>query len=395
MIADRMIPGLGVTGLALCVPAAAQTGADAPSVVSLTAGYTGDVVLTGGAGGDGRVRYLDDVQLSADVDGARLFGWHGVTARVNLLGNLGGAPNDGARTLQGIDNIEVAERRVRLYEAWVERRFGAAGHSLRVGLYDINSEFYVTPAARWLVMPAFGIGSELAASGPNGPSTYPLTALGARGRLTAGGGYAMAGIVNAEVGLVNGWQGLRTGGTPGGLLLFEAGIENDRAKIAVGAWRYTSAQPVFPSPGAAPDGTIARANGSYVLAQYRLSHAPANGPTAHVFTRVGIADGRTTPFGGGGQWGMLIERPFAARPDVILSLGINAGRITDAYRAVPPGAARPPRAETAIEVTYADRIAPFLTVQPDLQYIPTPAGADAGRPIVVALIRTRIEWSHP
>lgn len=397
MILDRIVPGVMVSGLALGQPVAAQTQEEAGSAIALAASYTGDVVATGGAGGDGRVRYLDDIQLSADLDGEQLIGWRGMTGRANLLANQGGMPNDGARTLQGIDNIEVAEHRVRLYEAWVEQRIGAAGHSVRLGLYDINSEFYANPAARWLVMPAFGIGSEFAASGPNGPSTYPLTALGVRGRATIGkhGGYVMAAMVNAEVGLLNGWQSLRGRGTRSGLLLGEAGIEGERTKIAVGAWFYTRRQPVFPPPGIESDGATARANGGYALMQYRVSGDRPDRPVVHVFGRVGIADGQTTPFGGGGQWGALIERPFAGRPESALSFGINTGRITDAYRTVPAGTPRPPRAETGLELTYADRIAPFLTIQPDLQYVFTPAGSDDRRPVIVALLRTRIEWSRP
>ncbi len=403
MISSRPIPAILLAGILpawpIATPVKAQTQTqtqDAGSPVVLSASYIGDMVLTGGPGGDGRVRYLDDVQLSADADGARLFGWQGMSARLNILSNVGGTPNDGARTLQGIDNIEVAKRRVRLYEAWVEQRVGAAGHSLRLGLYDINCEFYATPAAEWLVMPAFGIGSELAASGPNGPSTYPLTALGGRARATLGrhGGYAMAAIVNAEVGLVNGWQGLRRG-KPSGLLLAEAGIENGRIKIAAGAWRYTRVQPVFPPPGLAPDGRTAAAKGGYILAQYRMAGGKADRPVLHVFGRIGLADGRTTPFGGGAQAGALVERPFAGRPDGALSFGINTGRITDAYRAVPIGTPRPPRAETGLEVTYADRIAPFLTLQPDLQYVLKPADGPGHRPVIVAIMRTRIELSRP
>ncbi|MBK8545802.1 MAG: carbohydrate porin [Caulobacteraceae bacterium] len=88
------------------------------------------------------------------------------------------APNDDIGTLQGVDNIEVERHRARLYEFWIETQLGPT--NVRAGLYDLNSEFYANDSASLLIAPAFGIGSELAATGPNGPSIFPSTALAAR-----------------------------------------------------------------------------------------------------------------------------------------------------------------------------------------------------------------------
>ena len=103
-----------------------------------------------------------------------------------MLNNSGGAPNDVAGTLQGVDNIEVRTPRLRLFELWLEQSLGPA--SVRAGLYNLNSEFYADDAAGQLLAPAFGIGSELAATGPNGPSIFPSTALGVRLNVDLGKG---------------------------------------------------------------------------------------------------------------------------------------------------------------------------------------------------------------
>ena len=55
----------------------------------------------------------------------RAVGWDGATAHASFLNNTGGQPNDLAGTLQGVDNIEVARPRGRLFEAWVEQAFAA------------------------------------------------------------------------------------------------------------------------------------------------------------------------------------------------------------------------------------------------------------------------------
>jgi porin len=65
-------------------------------------------------------------------------------------------------------------------EAWLDWGFHAHGPgSVRVGLYDLNSEFD-TAESRGLINSAYGIGQELAQTGHNGPSIYPVTALAAR-----------------------------------------------------------------------------------------------------------------------------------------------------------------------------------------------------------------------
>ena len=144
--------------------------------------YKADVsgVLDGGSSRSGR--FLDNLELTADVSLERMFGWQGAHVYAHLLNNSGGAPNDIAGTLQGVDNIEVARPRAKLYQFWIEQEFAGGRGSVLAGLYDLNSEFYVTEAAGELMAPAFGIGSELAATGPNGPSIFPSTALTVRGR---------------------------------------------------------------------------------------------------------------------------------------------------------------------------------------------------------------------
>ncbi len=89
-------------------------------------------------------------------------------------------PSDDAGTAQGVDNIEVSRQRARLFEAWVQQSFAGDKASVLAGLHNLNSEFYANDSAGLLIAPAFGIGSELAATGPNGPSIFPSTALAAR-----------------------------------------------------------------------------------------------------------------------------------------------------------------------------------------------------------------------
>ncbi|MBA4354801.1 MAG: porin, partial [Novosphingobium sp.] len=182
MIMRRLLAGLVLAAL----PSLAHAG-DAP--VDLAGAITVDVASVIAGGGDGRLRVLSNIDLTADADLAALAGWQGAQVHFHVLDNRGARPNDSAATLQGVDNIEVSDAGLRLFEAWIEQDLGQ-GASLRAGLYDLNSEFYANDAAGVLLAPPFGIGSELAATGPNGPSIFPYSALAARLYLPLGGGYA-------------------------------------------------------------------------------------------------------------------------------------------------------------------------------------------------------------
>src|SRR6185436_3608487 len=128
----------GAAAAALCVhsPAAAE---DAAPALSLQALYTADAtgVVQGVKPRAGR--YLDNIDVTADLDLDKAVGWSGATLHAYVLNNSGGAPNDIAGTLQGVDNIEVTTPRLRLFELWLEQAIGKA--SVRAGLYNLNSEF--------------------------------------------------------------------------------------------------------------------------------------------------------------------------------------------------------------------------------------------------------------
>jgi len=373
------------SGCAMAHGAHAQDGA-----FKLSGAYTADIAGTVSGGLAKRGRVLDDLQLFGDLDLGKAVGWKGATAHFELLNNSGALPNDDAGTLQGVDNIEVTRQRARLFEAWVEQGFGDKA-SVRAGLYDLNSEFYSNDSAGMLLAPAFGIGSELAATGPNGPSIFPSTSLAVRVRWTPNAHvYAEAAALNANAGVLGDPGGIKTSFDNGLLLISEAGWTG-RGKIAIGAWRYTDKQDDIRFLAPSGDPVPATARGAYVLLERRLTgEADVRKTTA--FARLGVSDGDTTAFKGGWQAGMLVEHVFESRPGSAFSIGVNQAFLSGKYRdnAIDAGL-RLQRSESAIEVTYADKIGP-VTIQPDIQYVKDP-GADAGvGHALVAILRVGVSF---
>ena len=379
------ILGMSLAALAVSRPALAQE-----SAWTLAATYTADVAgpVSGGASQAGK--FLDNLMIEADLDLDKAAGWTGASAHVSLLNNAGGAPNDIAGILQGINNIEVSRPRGKVYEAWLQQDFGRA--SVRAGLYDLNSEFYATDAAGLLIAPPFGIGSELAATGPNGPSIFPSTALALRLRLaTSDTTYVQAVALNALAGDIGDPGGVDTEFDHGALLAAEAGWTG-RGKVALGAWRYTKDQDDILDIDAAGDPVRRVAAGAYLLVEQPLNGAQGDLRAVAGFLRLGVSDGDTTSFKGGGQAGLLVTQVFAGRPDSALSLGVAYGGLSDKFQqTLAASGVAAAGSESTLELTYADKAAPRLTLQPSVQYVVHPGGDREADPAVVLILRVSID----
>lgn len=77
-----------------------------------------------------------------------------------------------------------------------------------------------------------------------------------------------------------------------------------------------------------------------------------------------------------------------SRPDSKFSIGVQhawaSGHLRDQVRA---DGIDPASGETGFEVTYADNLAQWLTIQPDLQWIRYPGSDRAASDAVVATLR--------
>ncbi len=365
------------------ITAAPANAQEAAPDLSLSARLTSDVFGVVDGGSERGARVLSNLDLVADLDLGELAGWHGARAKLHILNSEGGRPNDLAGTLQGVDNIEVGRTRTKLYQAWVEQDAFDGKASLLLGLADLNADFYQNDSAGVLLAPAFGVGSELAATGPNGPSIFPSTALTIRLRVAPRPDlYAKAAVVNARSGVIGDPGGVDFRLRDGALLIGEVGWVG-RGKIAVGYWRYTKRQDHISDVG--PDGQPLSkiANGAYLLVDQPLIGADAPEPKASLFARVGVSDGATTPFQGGWQVGVLVNNVFAKRPESQFSFGINRGNLSRGFRDASAGTGMDmASAETGFEITLADQLTPNLRIQPDLQYIVNPAGDASAKPVV-------------
>lgn len=340
-----------------------------------------------------------DLALSADLE--TLAGWPGAKAFVYGLGTYGGDPSDRVGDLQVVDDVEAFDT-WKLYEAWLEQSLADGAISLRAGLYAVDHELDVIPAAEPLLNSSFGTGAALGSSGRNGPSIFPVTSLGARLEVRPHEAvYVRAVIADGVPGDPQHPRGTRVRFARGdGLFLAaELGVWNtpdsadrprtlrdaplpERAerrwghhgKLAVGVWGYTSELDRFsPGPGGAPRtrrGTL----GVYALAEQRVfveRRDPRQGLT--VFARLGLADDAVNPLDADVEAGLVYRGALPGRGADRLAFGIAAAHLSEPFRdSLAAGGRRSDPWEVALELTYLARLTPWLTLQPDVQLVIDP-----------------------
>ena len=359
-------------GLAAAAPGAAL--ADPPE---LHATFNLDLVAVEGAA----PVELDKLIVRADADLAP-----GLHVHASLLNSSGGEANARAGTLQGVDNIEVLRPRVRLFDAWVEKDLGR-GANVRAGMQDYNEEFYATDSTDLLLSPTFGIGAEAGASGVNGPSIYPSSALAVRLKLQPSSStYALVGVFNAKAGSLGDPDGIDTRFRQGVLAAGEVGWTG-HGRIALGGWRYSRRQALIP-PGPDPDAT-AVSQGAYLLVEEPIGAAKS---PLTAFLRAGVAEARSLPISGALEAGLHLAPATPGRLHSELAVALAVARATARVRAnVVTNGGRPADVETLVEITYSDRVAPHLHLQPDLQLIRN-AGARRGRGEAVFTLRLTVDY---
>jgi porin len=352
--------------------------------------YTADVTGVVGGAPVKAGRFLDNLDIILDGDLGKAIGWHGAKLHLYVLNNTGGEPSTLTGSLQGIDNIEVTRPRTRLFELWIEQGFADDHAAILAGLYDLNSDFYSTDASSQFLAPPFGIGSELAATGPNGPSIFPSTALAARLRIgQADGSYVEAAVFDADSRTLGDPHGIDTSFDHGVLMIAEASWRGP-LRLALGGWRYSRRQDDIRevTPTGVPTGSIAE--GGYLLAE-GVAYKWGDGHAAHAFLRAGFSDGDTTQFQGAWQAGVRFDKVFASRPASTFSIGAYDGGLSRKARAnLRDSGLAPSRSEDGVEITYSDTVG-HLTVQPDLQIVRHPGGIADAEPAVIAAVRLSVD----
>lgn len=354
--------------------------AHGPLLLQLT--YTSEVIGNAAGGLERGARYLDNFDLVFEADLERVAGWTGAQLHLYGLYNNGNSISDLVGDSHAVSNIETGVRALRLYEAWIDQKFGERV-SLRAGLYDLNSEFDALDSSGLFVGSAHGIGTDFSQSGQNGPSIFPSTSLAARLQVEPAEGWAVrAAVLDAVPGdpARPGRTVIRLDKDEGALLVGEVQAPlGTGGKLLLGHWRYTARFDLTDGSGTATGNA-----GTYIRAELPLSAAP--GRKLDGFARLGTVSGRFNMFDLFASAGLKFTGWIPGRDEDEFGIALAAGFTSESWRAA-TGAST---SEIAVEATYRTQLAPWLAVQPHAQYIRRPS-ADPTIPDALVLgIRTEV-----
>jgi len=355
----------------LFAPVVARADEHAPSAA---ARYTTDIIGNV-AGGERRdAHWIGRLDLDLD-SGTGLFGIDGAHAHADIfLLHGGGFSERVVGDAQVVSNV-AAPHAIRPFEAFVEAPLGG-GVRAKAGLIDLNSEFDVQSVGALFLNSSFGIAPDYSQSGLNGPSIFPITSPGlliaiARPRWTLrmAAFDALPGDPDHPHRALPGpfFRG-------GALLAVEGEVTLGSGELQAGIWYYTDRFDRLDGAGRS------RSAGAYLQYERTLAGNRKTG-ALRGWVRAGRAASDVNEIGvyagGGLSWGTE-ERSYG--------IAIAHARLGDPALAA-FALAGPPRhrAETTVEATAARRVAPWLVLQPDLQYVRHPSWGVTADALVVGL----------
>jgi porin len=388
----------------------ARTALKDKSGIDITLNYIDEVfgVLSGGI--NRRSSYEGRFEFSVDADLQKLTGWGGATTHVTVynIHNGGHTVAENVGSIADPSNIDAVPT-TRLFTAWFQQNAFDDRFSLRIGQLAADDEFITSPTAAGLINGTFGWAGLLAANMTSGGPAYPLATPGARLALKPTEELTVLAAVfsgnPAGRYCFNNPQFCNRDGTAfsfsgGSLWMGEVQYAVNQGKDAIGlpgvyklgGWYATAdfadlhfgvnaagGMVSLADPAAAGPLNHKGNGGIYAVADQMVWRAGER--SLNLFARGGFSpsDRNTLSYyidGGAGFKGLL-----PGRANDVLTFGVAYAKISSAltgldrdtlFFAGPPYPIRD--YELVFELDYALQIAPWWTLQPDLQYIVHPGG---------------------
>ena len=357
--------------------------------------------------------YDGRLELDLDVDLAQVLGLENTVLHVNAyqIHGRGLSANNLDGNILTPSSIE-AQRTIRLFDLWVERGFFDNAVSVRLGQIAADDEFVVSQYAGGLVNSTFGFPAIAAEALPGGGPEYPLATPGIRVKgalndkvslqaaIFNGNPDGSVGTDDQEAADISGTN-FATGVTPliMGEVAYAPSAGGDAAAqgttYKLGFWYqggdfYDLAVDGHGRSLASPSAGIARHHdgdyGFYGIADLLLYREP--GTDDHglgAFIRMGGAPGDRDFVNFYMDSGFAYKGLIEGRGDDVASFGVAYASVSGraeqlvgelqrigAKTGVP---FRTPDYEGVVELTYQASLAPWWTMQPDVQMVlhPTPA----------------------
>lgn len=408
-----------------------QTSMDAHGVLLETVN-TVDVISNVSGGINQKTVPVGDLDLLLTVDLEKFMsGWQGGTLFVYGLGLYGENPSKDVGDIQAVSNI-AAPNTWKLFEAWYQQNL-FEHFSLLAGLYDVTSEFDVMVSSSELFLNgSFGTGAEFAASGQNGPSTFPYTSLGIRGQAIVTDSLMIRAVLadgvpgdpddprgthiqlHKDDGLFGAMEFAYYQFSPLDETDQQSDILRDKprrltfrrvgrsapleyeAKAAIGFWGYTTTLDHLSKIDTSGDPVKQHGTyGMYGLAEYDVYHETGDpDQELTIFGRAGMADPRVNRISQYYGGGLVYTGLFPGRNFDQTGMGVAAALNGKYYkRSQRKEGQSVENAEITLEVTHSIFVNSNLIIQPDLQYVINPNMVPDRKNALVLGVRLEFNFS--
>jgi porin len=376
----------------------------------VTVSYIGETLSVLSGGLHRHASYEGRLEFSLDTDLQPLAGWKGGSTHVTIFDIRGGAHNaaQNVGSIADPSNID-AHPTTRLFTVWFQQNLLDDRLSVRVGQLASDDEFFISPTAGGLINATFGWTGMLGANIHSGGPAYPLSAPGARiaikptERLTLltavfsgdpagrncdrdpqecnnhGTTFSFSGgalWMNELQYAIN--QEKKTQGLPG---IYKFGAWYATANYADQHYGRNDVGGVVSLADSAAVAPLNHAGnwGFYGLADQTVARWGER--SLSMFMRAGVQPRDRNLISYHVDGGAGVKGLFSSRPDDLLTFGFAYRRISSSAVAfdrdtlATSGAPYPVRNyEMQVELNYSAQIAPWWTLQADLQHIRHPGG---------------------
>jgi porin len=351
-------------------------------------------------------------ELSIDTDLDKLLGWSGASAHTTFyqIGHAHGLPAaDFTGSIADPSFIEALPA-TRLFTAWFQQNFGDK-ISVRLGQIAADDEFLISQTSANLINSTFGYAALLAADQLQGGPVYPLATPGIRLQLKPTDEIAILSAVFSGAPAGADCIGLpqqcnrygTTFSTSGGALWMEEvqyGINQGKdakgmpAIYKLGGWYATTSFPDVHLGLSAAGTQVSLASpasvsplrhqgnfGIYGVVDRTIWRAQKGAQSLNTFFRAGASPSDRNLVASYVDAGLGLKAPLPGRDDDVLTLGVAYSRISpdaaalDTETQLLTGGFFPVRdQEILIELNYLLQLAPWWTLQADLQQFIHPGG---------------------
>jgi len=281
-----------------------------------------------------------------------------------------------AQVASNIDNTSVT----RLYELWYRHDFNEQ-HHLQVGLMDLNAYYDGIDTAGLFINSSHDIGAEYAQSGEAGPSIFPATSVGLNYQLN------VSDDITWQLAAFDAVPGdrddpmkntIKFSSDEGALIATQLDFNVDDLRYAIGAWRYTEATEYLDASNHANN------HGIYGIVEQAASEKENSFAW---WLRAGFAQDDVNAVEQFVGAGLTFNNFNASHSDDVVGIALASAISTDTYRQMAGVTSN----ETTLEITYSRQLAPWLRIQPDLQYIINPGISSDLDDALVFILRAEVD----